>query len=381
MSRFSTAIRLIRVPTCGVAALLALGFLVFADTACCEDAWPGLWTNPDDPDLPAEASIQGEYLGQIAGDQIAGGQGNGGGGDLGAQLICLGPGAFQAVLYPGGLPGKGWDGQQRILLDGRMQGESVAFTAAEGNRKYLAKDPAGFSATREFPPPGQSAYRASIQGAVMQGTTDQGQAFTLKRIVRTSPSMGAKPPENAVVLFDGSGTEHFRGGRLDEATGWLNTDGRDIFTKDRFQNYTMHLEFLLPFRPDARGQGRGNSGFYQVDHYEVQILDSFGLEGVDNECGGVYKSAGPAVNMCLPPLTWQTYDVDFTNAVRDENGQKVKNALLTVRLNGVLIHDQLDIPAPTGGHRGDPEGTPGPIKLQGHGNPVQFRNLWIVERP
>jgi hypothetical protein len=143
----------------------------------------------------------------------------------------------------------------------------------------------------------------------------------------------------------------------------------------------MHVEFLLPFRPDARGQGRGNSGFYQVDHYEVQILDSFGLDGLDNECGGVYKCAGPSVNMCFPPLTWQTYDVDFTNAVRDQEGNKVKNAVLTLRHNGVVIQDNLEVPAPTGGHRNEPEGTPGPIKLQGHGNPVQFRNIWLVEKP
>ena len=92
----------------------------------------------------------------------------------------------------------------------------------------------------------------------------------------------------------------------------------------------MHVEFMLPYRPDARGQGRGNSGFYQVDHYEVQILDSFGLDGKNNESGGLYSKLDPKLNMCLPPLTWQTYDVDFTNAVQ-ENGKKVKNARVTVR--------------------------------------------------
>jgi hypothetical protein len=151
-------------------------------------------------------------------------------------------------------------------------------------------------------------------------------------------------------------------------------------TKRKFNNYDMHLEFMLPFRPDARGQGRGNSGFYQVDHYEVQILDSFGLEGVDNECGGIYKKANPKVNMCFPPLTWQTYDVEFTNAVRDEDGKKIKNAVITVRHNGELIYENQEVSGPTGGHRGEPEGTPGPIKLQGHGNPLQYRNVWILEK-
>jgi hypothetical protein len=72
--------------------------------------------------------------------------------------------------------------------------------------------------------------------------------------------------------------------------------------------------------------------------------------------------------------------VEFTNAVRDENGNKIKNAVVTVRLNGVVVQDHLEINGPTGGHRNEPEGTPGPLKLQGHGNPVQFRNVWIVEK-
>jgi hypothetical protein len=101
---------------------------------------------------------------------------------------------------------------------------------------------------------------------------------------------------------------------------------------------------------------------------------------VNNECGGIYTKADPKVNMCFPPLTWQTYDVEFTNAVRDENGNKVKNAVLTMRHNGVVIHENQEISAPTGGHRNEPEGTSGPIKLQGHGNPLQFRNIWIVEK-
>ena len=84
--------------------------------------------------------------------------------------------------------------------------------------------------------------------------------------------------------------------------------------------------------------------------------------------------------MCLPPLQWQAYDVEFTNAVADPNGKKIKNAVITARLNGVAIHSNYEIPGKTGGSRNEPEGTPGIIKLQGHGNPLQFRNVWIVER-
>jgi hypothetical protein len=203
--------------------------------------------------------------------------------------------------------------------------------------------------------------------------------MTLKKTVRVSPTMGAKPPEGAIVLFDGSGKDAWKGGRVDAKTKLLNTDGADLRTTQKFNNYTMHVEFLLPYRPKARGQGRGNSGFYQVDMYEVQILDSFGLDGKNNECGGVYTKLEPSVNMCLPPLQWQTYDIEFTNAVA-EGGKKTKNARLTLKHNGVVIHDDKEITGKTGGARGDAEGTPGPIQLQGHGNPLQFRNIWIVEK-
>ena len=141
----------------------------------------------------------------------------------------------------------------------------------------------------------------------------------------------------------------------------------------------MHLEFMLPFKPDARSQGRGNSGFYHVDLYEMQILDSFGLMGLNNECGGIYQKANSMVNMCLPPLQWQAYDVEFSSAVM-KDGKKVKNATLTAKLNGVLIHNKLEINGKTGGSRNEPEGTPGVIKLQGHGNPLQFRNAWIMPK-
>ena len=117
----------------------------------------------------------------------------------------------------------------------------------------------------------------------------------------------------------------------------------------------------------------------------MQILDSFGLEGKDNECGGVYTRLAPSVNMCLPPQQWQTYDVEFTNAVRD--GDKVvKKARITLKHNGVVVHDDKEIVGVTGGARAlnkkadEPEGTPGVLRLQGHGNPLQFKNVWVVEK-
>jgi hypothetical protein len=329
----------------------------------------GVWTDPNDSTLPPEFKIQGEYEGTIQG-----------GSKLGCQIIALGGKALQAVVYPGGLPGAGWNGKDKILMEGSLEGDKAEFKPATGKRHYLAQKPEEFSATDKYPPPGQKDYSGTVSGDMLTGKTDEGKSFELKKVVRQSPTMGKKPPEGAIVLFDGTNTDAWNAGRLDKETKFLNTDGHDILSKRKFNNYTAHVEFLLPYKPEGRGQGRGNSGFYQVQHYEVQILDSFGLDGKNNECGGVYTKAAPTVNMCLPPLVWQTYDAEFTNAVRDESGKKIKNARLTLKHNGVLVHDNIEINGPTGGHRSDPEGTPGPILLQGHGNPLQFRNIWVVEK-
>lgn len=323
-----------------------------------------VWTDANDPSIPVDFIFQGEYVGD----------------KVGAQVIALGGGVFQAVIFTGGLPGAGWDGKTRCLLEGAIQSGKVSLKSIpkDEKRQYLAQAPNKFSATSKFPPVGQHDEAGEISDQMLTLFRDKGNTV-LKRTMRKSPTLGGKAPDGAIVLFDGTNNDEWKGGRVDKVTKLLNTDGADITTKRKFSNYTVHVEFLLPFRPDARGQGRGNSGFYQVDHYEVQILDSFGLEGKNNECGGVYSQTEPKVNMCLPPLQWQTYDVEFTNAVR-EGDKLVKKSRLTCRLNGVLIHDNVELKGVTGGARGEPEGTPGVLRLQGHGNPLQFRNIWIVEK-
>jgi len=323
-----------------------------------------VWTDVKDPSLPDDFKYQGEYVDLKN--------------KIGCQVIALGKGMFQAVVCEGGLPGAGWDGKNKSLMHGKLEGTAVAFAPADGKRKYLAQSPLEFSATSKFPPAGQKPYMATLIGTGI--ALQSGEAvFALAKIERKSPTLGMKAPDGALVLFDGSSKDEWNGGRIDKATGLLNTDGSDMTTKRKFSNYVAHVEFMLPFRPEARGQGRGNSGFYQVDHYEVQILDSFGLDGKNNECGGVYTKLDPKVNACLPPLQWQTYDVEFTNAIRE--GDKVaKKSRLTVRHNGIVIHDNAEIPGVTGGARSEPEGTPGLLRLQGHGNPLQFRNIWVVEK-
>ena len=149
-------------------------------------------------------------------------------------------------------------------------------------------------------------------------------------------------------------------------------------SKRKFQSCQLHVEFQLPFMPAARGQARGNSGCYLQGRYEVQMLDSFGLEGLDNECGGIYSNSKPLVNMCLPPLTWQTYDVELTGAKFDGDGNVTAPARCTMKHNGVLIHDELELKTtPAGGQR---DQKPVAVYLQDHGDPVRFRNIWIAER-
>ena len=250
-------------------AVLGLSSFVFA-----QPKQKGVWTDPADSTLPVDFKIQGEYVGD----------------HIGVQVIALDKGAFQAVVLPGGLPGAGWDGKIKSLMAGKLDGDVAKFTPATGKRNYLAQNPDAVFRDLQVPADrAQKTTPANADGQYLRLALPNGAMKALKKTARKSPTIGAKPPEDALVLFDGSNKDAWTGGRVDKKTKFLNTDGNDILTKKKFNNYTMHVEFMLPYRPDGRGQGRGNSGFYQVDMYEVQVLDSFGLDGKNNECGGVYR--------------------------------------------------------------------------------------------
>jgi hypothetical protein len=178
------------------------------------------------------------------------------------------------------------------------------------------------------------------------------------------------------VIFDGKPSDYLKGAKITEAG--LLQEGVEL-TK-LAEDFQLHLEFRLPYMPYARDQGRSNSGGYLHKRYEVQILDSFGLEGAFNEAGSLYREHKPLVNMCLPPLDWQTYDISFKAPRFDADGNKAENARITVLLNGVPVQKNLELATATGGGKRVGEGSnPLPINLQNHGNPVRFRNIWMVD--
>ena len=295
-----------------------------------------------DPDF----AIQGEY----AESSKIGREGEKG--RYGLQVVALGDGKFQAALYAGGLPGSGAESNEFVFLNGETKGNATTLKAKSGETVVITGDKA-------------------------TATKGKRKLFTYDRVERKSPTLGKKAPTGAKVLFGGIEMDRFSGGvKLD---GELLEEG--VVSLDSFGDFTLHLEFRTPYKPKTKpgSQDRGNSGVYIFNNYETQILDSFGIKGEFNFCGALYRKKPPAVNMCLPPLSWQTYDIQFT-APRFKEGKKITNARITTRHNGVVIHDDFELDKGTGAGGGRPEKEKGQIHLQGHGNPVRFKNIWLIEK-
>ena len=308
-------------------------FVICATSALLQaaDKQANTWT---DPAVAAKEDacfvVQGEYGVAEEGQAWA------------LQVVALGDGKLDAYLLEGGFPGLGYTREkQRIKLSGKI-GDAVGTAKLENDQ----------------------GYRASIAGGAAAVFKGDKSIAKFPKVERQSETIGKKPADGAIVLFDGSDESAKANWNKGEAVDGLLRNN-DIATKKKFSNYHLHLEFRTPYKPFARGQGRGNSGVYHQGRYETQVLDAFGLTGEDNETGGIYKVAKPKVNMCLPPLTWQTYDVDFEAAKFDADGKKqIEPAYLTVRLNGFQVHDRQPVKSHTGG--GKPvTAEPGPVFLQG----------------
>src|SRR5882762_8265893 len=181
------------------------------------------------------------------------------------------------------------------------------------------------------------------RGGFWGGGTRGGERFSLMKVERKSQTLGAKAPVGAIVLFDGEKSDELS----DVKVGGHKMLFAGAKSKRAFADFKLHAEFLVPFMPSGKMESRGNSGIYIQDRYEIQILDSFGQKPAANECGGVYRQIAPTMNMSFPPLVWQTFDIDFTSA-RWEGDKKIKNAVVSVRHNGVLVHDRVEIKNKTG---------------------------------
>jgi hypothetical protein len=327
-----------------------------------------------------------------------------------AWLCCASAGAVRvwrglaaALLLTHGLPAVWADDfmgqyQGTFLPDGTVKLEATAQVVAEGDGYYrvvvTAAGRDGYDGAsveiygRQFGPEvglfgraGGYHWNGSIKNGTLVANSDYGLSFRLNRLESQSPKAGLKPPEGAVVLLP------FEAGRQPDLSHWTNPawkaldDGSMECAPGKRENRTrrefgriehLHLEFRLPLEPSHRGQGRANSGVYLADHYEVQVLDSFGLVHTSGDCGGLYGIARARVNACLPPETWQTYDITFEPATLDSDGKVVAAPRITVLHNGVVIHERQEIP-------GSKHRLQGPLQLQDHGHPIQYRNIWLVE--
>jgi hypothetical protein len=254
---------------------------------------------------------------------------------------------------------------QRIELTGKLENNAVNFSGKAGDVDWVGVLRDG--------------------KLTLNPVNDTAKQIVMHRTVRRSPTEGARPAPNAVVLLPFVPASPANHDQLTNTNWTVIEDGSimvrngETKSKQEFGDMQLHIEWMTPYMPKARGQGRGNSGVYLQNRYEVQVLDSFGLDPQDNDAGGIYKVAKPRVNASFPPGQWQTYDIMFRAPRLNEDGSVRQPAMVTVVHNGETIHENQIVPGPTGG--GD-SGivAKAPIKLQDHGNPVRFRNIWVVEQ-
>jgi hypothetical protein len=203
----------------------------------------------------------------------------------------------------------------------------------------------------------------------------------------SSPEAAAKPPSDAIVLFDGTDTsqwESVKGGpapwKIED--GAMVTSESDIQTKQKFGDLQIHVEYAEPTPPEGTSQGRGNSGIFLMGLFEIQVLDNYNNPTYpDGQAGAVYAQTPPMANACRPPGEWQVYDIAFTAPRLDSRNNVSTPGYATVFHNGVLVQNHTAIMGPTGpGRLTDYHSvhvSEGPLRLQFHHDPVRYRSVWV----
>ncbi|MFM8272024.1 MAG: DUF1080 domain-containing protein [Gemmata sp.] len=332
--------------------------------------------------IGAELKLQGEYVVKDGDKQT------------GVQVVARGDKSFHALVLEGGLPGAGWDGGRYGLLEsGPLSGGKVEFRSPGDDGASAALDENGLTLKRGD------------------------QTLLLKRVERKSATLGKQPPAGAVVLFGGEkpNVDAFEERKdIDGMTAPLMFEGSlmaGAVTKRKFRDYTLHVEFMTGWEPQNIPWRRADAGVYMLARYEVAIGDSFGFDfdlsgatspqrpklldekgkapkfppakgnGAPRVCGSVFTYPSKVPNACLPPLVWQTLDIEFQAPRFDDKGKKTAKAVVSVKLNGHQTVDKLEVNGPTPHGFKGPETADGPIWFEAFGRRVLYRNVWLVERP
>lgn len=332
--------------------------------------------------IGVELKLQGEYVGKDGEKRV------------GIQVVARGDKSFHALVLEGGLPGDGWDGGRYGLLESGPRSDG----------------------TVEFRSPGDDGASAVLDEngmALKRG----GRTILLKRVERKSETLGKQPPAGAIVLFGGAkpNVDAFEERKdIEGMTAPLMFDGNlmaGAVTKRKFRDYTLHVEFMTGWEPQNIPWRRADAGVYMLARYEVAIGDSFGFDfdlsgatspnrpkllddrgktskfppakntSAPRVCGSVFTYPSKVPNSCLPPLVWQTLDIDFRAPRFDATGKKTAKAVVSVKLNGHPSVDKLEVNGPTPHGFKGPEAADGPIWFEAFGRRVLYRNIWLVEQP
>jgi hypothetical protein len=313
---------------------------------------------PTPPAAPVrDAAKVDNYTGEYTGGFVV----NGKKGDGLAQVIAEDKGQYRAVLMRGLWKTAKNLKQVRVELIGKVD--------ANGN----------------VPLEGHGWKGTLIGRKTLVAKSDKG-SFNGKWTVRKSPTLCAKPPKGAVVLLPftpnkkPSLVEWANKTWIPLANGAMRVGKRNNFTVKKLGSIKLHIEFRCPYEATRSGQGRGNSGVYLQKRYEVQVLESFGLASKANDCGSIYKVANTKINASLPPLQWQTYDIEFQAAVIGADGKAKTPPMMSVVHNGIEIHNDQILPGKTTAAAASGLTPKDSLMLQDHGNKVEYRNIWVVEK-